>query len=231
MLKQKIVIVDDEPKIIRLVSANLRTQNYEVVTYTNGHEMLENYDRIMPDLVLLDILMPEIDGFKVLEALRSFSTVPVIMLSACHDASDKVTALDLGSDDYMTKPFTLEELYARIRAVLRRTGAQQPPAEIATSSTIINLQIDYAKLRISVDGRKADVSNTEYKLFAYLATNRGKVLTHEELLKQIWGPEYRNDIDYLRVTIARLRQKLRKANGENKIEYIITYPGVGYMIE
>ncbi|GHI01468.1 response regulator transcription factor [Neobacillus kokaensis] len=230
-MKQKIVIVDDEPKIIRLVSANLRTQDYVVETFTNGHEMLENYDRIMPDLILLDILMPEIDGFEVLEALRSFSNVPVIMLSACHDARDKVTALDLGSDDYMTKPFTLEELYARIRAVLRRTGNQLRPDEIATTCKIKNLEIDYAKLRIYVDGKRADVSNTEYKLFSYLANNRGKVITHEELLSHIWGSEYRNDIDYLRVAIARLRQKLRKANSENKIEYIFTYPGVGYMIE
>lgn len=230
-MKQKIAILDDEPKILRFVAANLRTQNYEVMTYTNGHEMLEDFDRIMPDLVLLDILMPEIDGFEVLEAIRGFSDVPVIMLSACHDARDKVTALDLGSDDYMTKPFTLDELFARIRAVLRRTGNQFQPIEISTSDRINNLEIDYAKLRIFIDGKEVGVSNTEYKLFAYLSHNRGRVITHEELLGQIWGPEYRNDIDYLRVTIARLRQKLRKVNGENKVEYIITYPGVGYMIE
>jgi len=230
-MKLKIIIVDDEPKILRLVSANLRSQDYHVSTYTNGYEMLEEYDRIMPDLILLDILMPEIDGFEVLETLRSFTNVPIIMLSACHDAADKVTALDLGSDDYMTKPFTLEELYARIRAVLRRTGSQSQPTVINTSTKIKNLEIDYQKRRIFIDGKETDVSNTEYKLFAYLSSNQGKVITHEELLTQIWGPEYRNDIDYLRVTIARLRQKLRKSNGENKIEYIVTYPGVGYMID
>ncbi len=230
-MKLKIMIVDDEPKILRLVSANLRSQNYEVFTYTNGYEMLEEYDRIMPDLILLDILMPEIDGFEVLESLRSFTNVPIIMLSACHDAADKVTALDLGSDDYMTKPFTLDELYARIRAVLRRTGNQSQPTVISTSKKIKNLEIDFQKRRIFVNEKETDVSNTEYKLFAYLSSNQGKVITHEELLTQIWGQEYRNDIDYLRVTIARLRQKLRKSNGDNKIEYIVTYPGVGYMID
>lgn len=230
-MKQKVIIVDDEPKILRFVSANLRTQNYEVFTYTSGYEMLEEYDRIMPDIILLDILMPEVDGFEVLTALRCFTNTPIIMLSACHDAIDKVTALDLGSDDYMTKPFTLEELYARIRAVLRRTGNQIQPTAISTSNVIKNLEIDYRKRRIFINGKEADVSNTEYKLFAYLSNNQGKVMTHEELLTQIWGPEYRNDIDYLRVTIARLRQKLRKSNGENKIEYIVTYPGVGYMVE
>lgn len=230
-MKQKIIVVDDEPKILRFVSANLRAQKYDVFTYANGYEMLGEYDRIMPDLILLDILMPEIDGFEVLETLRSFTNAPVIMLSACHDASDKVTALDLGSDDYMTKPFTLEELYARIRAVLRRTGNQLQHPIIATSKIIKNLEIDFQKRRIFVEEKETDVSNTEYKLFAYLCSNQGKVITHEELLTQIWGPEYRNDIDYLRVTIARLRQKLRKPNGENKIEYIVTYPGVGYMVE
>ncbi|CEG26503.1 response regulator transcription factor [Bacillus sp. B-jedd] len=230
-MKHKIVMVDDEAKILRFVSANLRAQGYTVHTFADGRPMLEEYDALMPDLVLLDILMPEMDGFEVLEALRGFTDVPVIMLSACHDANDKITALDLGSDDYMTKPFTLEELYARIRAVLRRTARTAPLQSVSKTCKVQNLEIDYSKLRIFVDGKEANVTNTEYKLFALLSSNRGKVLTHEEILSQIWGPEYRNDIDYLRVAIARLRQKLRKANGENKIEYITTYPGVGYMIE
>lgn len=227
--KQRIFIIDDEAKIVRLLAANLKTLGYETNGFMSGSEALVQIDLLDPDLILLDVMMPGMDGFNVLEKLRSFSDVPVIILTARDQGDDKVRGLNLGADDYLTKPFSLEEVFARVRAVLRRTvrtsQAKMGAAEKKIGDVIINL----LQGRVWFKGQEIRLTQTEYKLFALLAQNIGKVLTHEFLLGEVWGPEYTHEIEYLRVAIARLRQKLKHATGE--AEYIKTYPGIGYLIE
>ena len=229
MKKQRIFIIDDEAKIVRLLAANLKTLGYETNGFMSGSEALTQIDLLDPDLILLDVMMPGMDGFNVLEKLRSFSDIPVIILTARDQGDDKVRGLNLGADDYLTKPFSLEEVFARVRAVLRRsvrTGqAKTGAAEKKIGDVIINL----LQGRVWFNGQEIRLTQTEYKLFALLAQNIGKVLTHEFLLGEVWGPEYTHEIEYLRVAIARLRQKLKHATGE--VEYIKTYSGIGYLIE
>lgn len=231
MKKQRIFIVDDEPKIVRLLSANLRSIGYEVHGFTNGEEALKQVDMIDPELILLDLMMPQIDGFAVLERLRAFSDVPVIIVTARDQGDDKVRGLNLGADDYLTKPFALDEVFARVKAVLRRSGRGSAGTVRAASVEIKNgpVTVNQAQCRVYVDGEEVRFTHTEYKLFVLLMQNLGKVVTHEFLLTEVWGPEYSGDIEYLRVAIARLRQKLKGADAEGK--YIKTYPGIGYLIE
>ncbi len=228
MKKKRVMIVDDEPKILRFIAANLKSLGYEVHTFMRGAEALGNYDLINPDLVLLDIMMPAMDGFELLGRLRLFSDVPVIMLTAKGDENDKVLGLNSGADDYLTKPFSLEELFARVNAVLRRydkTLAQSNKTSEITSGPIT---MNLAQRRIWLQDREIKFTETEYKLFSLLMLNIDKVMTHEQLLSSVWGSEYRDEVEYLRVTIARIRQKL-KVEGLTG-NYLITYPGVGYMI-
>ncbi|CAH1213228.1 Transcriptional regulatory protein WalR [Paenibacillus allorhizoplanae] len=227
MSAKKIMIVDDEPKIIRFIAANLKSLGFETVACQNGAEALEKAEAVDPDLILLDLMMPGMDGFEVLRRLRTYSSVPVIMLTARSNGADKVQGLNLGADDYLTKPFSLDELFARVNAVLRRLDGRMPAP--ATTSELINgpVTVNLAQRRIWVSEAEVKFTETEYNLFVLLLQHEGKVMTHEQLLSEIWGSEYRDEVEYLRVTIARIRQKL-KAHTEGQ-ELIVTYPGVGYM--
>ncbi|MEJ8547557.1 response regulator transcription factor [Brevibacillus borstelensis] len=229
MLKQKIMIVDDEKKILRFISANLKSLGYETATCLSGPEALENFDLINPTLVLLDIMMPEMDGFEVLKRLRSFSDVPVIILTARSNANDKVYGLNLGADDYLTKPFSLDELFARVNAVLRRYEGRLPIEPEASELVSGDVTVNLAQRRIWVKETELKLTETEYNLFILLMQNSGKVMTHEQLLGEVWGSEYRDEVEYLRVAIARIRQKLKQIDSDQKL--IVTYPGVGYMIK
>ncbi|MBN6206063.1 response regulator transcription factor [Ralstonia pickettii] len=231
-MKQKICIVDDEAKILRFISANLKSVGYDVETIGSGKELLEKYDLISPDLILLDIMMPEYDGFFVLEELRKFSSVPVIMLTARGNSQDKVHGLNLGADDYLTKPFSLDELFARVNAVLRRTVPKASEQEEAATSIVKtgDLKINIGSKRCFVNEKELKLTQTEFSLVEILALNIDKVVQHETLLSQVWGPQYRDDVEYLRVAIARIRRKLKNQLNESE-EYIITYPGLGYMLK
>lgn len=230
MKKQMIYIVDDEPKILRFVSANLKSVGYDATTAKSGEEFLENFDLISPDLVLLDIMMPGHDGFYVLEELRKFTDVPVIMLTARSNPQDKVQGLNVGADDYLTKPFSLDELFARVNAVLRRSKSGTNEQQHESSSIYTgNMEVNIGSKRCWIDGQEFKLTQTEYAIMESLALNLDKVVPHEKLLSDVWGPQYRDDVEYLRVAIARIRRKLKKLSPEQE-EYIITYPGLGYML-
>ena len=222
---KKILVVDDELAIIKFLRANLEANGYETLAASDGAEALQKVERELPDLIILDIMMPEIDGFEVCRRIREWSQIPIIMLSARADLMDKVKCLDLGADDYLCKPFGKEELIARVKAVLRRTEAAStiptPP-----SFTCDDLEINFAERRITLAGSEVRLTPTEYNLLRELALNTNKVLTHNMLLGKVWGPEYGEEKEYLRVFVNRLRKKL-EANPENP-KYIITVPGVGY---
>ncbi len=225
MKKTCILVVDDEVSIIRFVSARLRKEGYEIITASNGEEALLRAEEENPTLVLLDIMMPKMDGFEVCRRLREWSEVPIIMLSAKGEESDKVKCLDLGADDYVTKPFGGEELLARVRAVLRRaevTGAvsDRPPF------TSGDLKISFAQRQVTVAGREVKLTPTEFGLLQELTLNAGKVLTHTHLLQKVWGPEYRDEKEYLHEFVRRLRNKLEP--DKDNPSYIVSVSGVGY---
>ena len=232
MKAQKICIVDDEPKILRFVAANLKSIGYEVSTMSSGEELLEKFDLILPDLILLDIMMPGQDGFCVLEKLRKFSNVPVIMLTARSNSKDKVHGLNVGADDYLTKPFSLDELFARVNAVLRRSLSNSAEPQMIQTSVIRTgeLAIDLGSKRCWINDEEFKLTQTEYSVMEILALNLDKVVPHETLLSEVWGPQYRDDVEYLRVGIARIRRKIKDCI-QNKEEYIVTYPGLGYMLK
>ncbi|MBI4495250.1 MAG: response regulator transcription factor [Chloroflexi bacterium] len=225
---QTVLVVDDEPRIRRFVRTELEAQGYRVLLAENGAQGLELIETEAPDLVVLDLIMPGIDGFETLERLRELTQVPVILLTAKGGDRDKVRGLDLGADDYLTKPFNPEELSARIRAVLRRTRA---PATSESHRPLVygDLLVDLDQRRVLVGDREVALSPTEWQLLYYLASNAGKVILHEDLLAMTWGPEYRNDLQYLRVWISRLRRKLRDDPVQPR--FIRTVPGVGYMVK
>ncbi|MEH7123852.1 response regulator transcription factor [Bacillus sp. JJ1773] len=231
MKGQKICIVDDEPKILRFVSANLKSIGYEVTTVNSGEELFERFDLISPDLILLDIMMPGQDGFDVLEKLRKFSDVPVIMLTARSNPHDKVHGLNVGADDYLTKPFSLDELFARVNAVLRRSQSSYAEPGLAKTPIIRtgDLALDLGSKRCWINNEEFKLTQTEYSVMEILALNLDKVVQHETLLSEVWGPQYRDDVEYLRVSIARIRRKIKDLL-HSKEEYIVTYPGLGYML-
>lgn len=232
MNKKKIMIVDDEPKIVRFVAANLKSLDFETLTCQSGAEALEKAEAFDPDLILLDLMMPGMDGFDVLKRLRSYSGVPVIMLTARSNGADKVQGLNLGADDYLTKPFSLDELFARVNAVLRRMDGRMAPPAATSEITLGAVTANLAQRRIWLGEAEVKLTETEYNLFALLLQHAGKVMTHEQLLSEVWGSEYRDEVEYLRVTIARIRQKLKSSAEAQELasaELIVTYPGVGYM--
>jgi DNA-binding response OmpR family regulator len=220
-----ILIVDDEPRYLRLMEANLTTEGFQVLKATNGQDAVELVAEKHPDLVLLDVMMPMLDGFGACERIREFSNVPIIMVTARGNEADRVRGLDLGADDYIVKPFSATELLARVRAVLRRAKAMGS----AVQQSIFNhddLRIDFARAEVFCNNRIVYLSATEYRLLLQFAHNVGSVLTSEQLLTDVWGPEYRNDKEILWVSISRLRQKLEK-DPKNPV-HIVTRSGLGY---
>jgi DNA-binding response OmpR family regulator len=224
MKRRQILVVDDEPEAVKYVSANLRARGYDVLTAGDGRTALKTFRESVVDLVILDIMMPGPDGFEVCQTVRQRSDVPIIILSARGQEQDIVRALDLGADDYLTKPFGVEEMLARVQAVLRRaaqtTSIPRPPLIVG------DLKIDFACRRITVCGSEVQLTPTEYDLLAHLATNAGRVLTHRCLLQSVWGPEYNDEKEYLWAYVRRLRRKV-EPDPSNPC-YILTQPGVGY---
>lgn len=228
MRKHLILVVDDEPPIVRLVKAKLRVDGYEVLTAGRGDEALEVVKQESPDLVVLDVMMPDMDGFETLRRMRKFSNVPVVMLTARGGDMDKLKGLQSGADDYITKPFNPDELEARIAAVLRRTvGVQQAESEAVLQYP--GLTIDLERKIVMAGEEEVRLSRTEWDLLSQLAGNAGRVMMHTELLSRIWGPEYRNETQYLRTWVSRLRAKLEPE--DNSLTLITTYPGMGYRFE
>ena len=226
-MSEKILVVDDEPRVVRLVSEVLKAVGYQVLAAVSGKPAIEMVALEQPDLVLLDILLPgDLDGYEVCRRIREFSDVAVIMLTARAQEGDVLRGFDVGADDYLTKPFSAKELVARVKAVLRRT--QRPEERVTTTFACGELEINFARRTINVRGEKVTLTRTEYALLRQLALNANRVMLHQDLLVKVWGPEYRDDIDYLRAYIRYLRRKL-EANPSNP-QYILTSPGVGYML-
>ncbi len=222
--KTKILVVDDEPKIRMFIRANLEARGYEVYLAQDGVEAVEMAARLLPDVIVLDINMPRMDGVEACKRIREWSNVPIIILSVREDEKDKVKALNEGADDYVTKPFGIEELLARIRVALRHAGGAPPAA--APVLTAGDLEIDLSKRTVRLRNTIVKLTHTEYELLAYLVNNRGKVLTHRELLNNVWGPEYGDEVEYIRVFINQLRHKIE--DDPSNPRYIITEPRVGY---
>jgi DNA-binding response OmpR family regulator len=226
-MAERILVVDDEPRFIRLIEANLQTEGFEVLKAKNGKEAVDLVATQKPDLVLMDVMMPEMDGFQACERIREFSIAPIIMLTAKGDEEHKVRALNLGADDYVVKPFSATELLARVRAVMRRSQRTAP--EFADSLfTRGNLRIDFARAEVNQGDQPVALSATEYRLLLQFARNAGKTLTAEDLLRNVWGPEYSEEKEILWVSISRLRQKLEK--DPKNPELIVTHSGEGYMM-
>jgi two-component system KDP operon response regulator KdpE len=220
-----ILVVDDDPRMQRLLRANLERAGYRVDTAADGAAALDRMEIEAPDLILLDVMMPVMDGLTCLGRLRAFSDLPVILLTAKGEERDKVQGLDLGADDYLTKPFGPAELLARVRVALRRRtpGTEHAPATLVVGDLTINL----ARRRVLRQGREIRLTPTEYKLLYELATNRGRVLLHGELLGRVWGPEYRDQVDYLWTYVRYLRHKIEPDPARPR--YILSEPGVGYL--
>jgi two-component system KDP operon response regulator KdpE len=226
--KRLILVVDDEPPIVRLVKAKLKVDGYEVLTAYRGEEALTILEDEVPDLIVLDVMMPDMDGFETLRRIREHSQVPVVMLTARGSDADKLKGLQSGADDYVTKPFNPDELEARIGAVLRRT-AGSAPAGTGRVLKYPGVEIDLERRRVNVEGEEVRLSRTEWELLSQLAGNAGRVMMHAELLSRIWGPEYRDEAHYLRTWVSRLRAKLEPS--ESSPTLITTFPGMGYRFE
>jgi two-component system, OmpR family, KDP operon response regulator KdpE len=225
-LKDKLIlVVDDEVHMVKFMRMNLELEECRVVTATNGHEALERAREDMPDVVLLDIMMPEMDGFETLRRLRRFSQVPIIILTAKDEEDDRIRGLELGADDYVGKPFSHRELVSRIRAVLRRHYAAPP---VPQTMVVVDerLSIDFARREVLVNGERVNLRPTEYRLLYHLVQNAGYVQTHQMLLSKVWGPEYRDENHYLRLYVTYLRQKIEEDPANPR--YILTERGVGY---
>jgi len=226
-MSEKILIVDDEPRVARLVTEVLTAVGYEVVAAASGKTAVEKVALDQPDLVLLDILLPQgMDGYQVCARIREFSDVPVIMLTAKARDVDVLRGFDVGADDYLTKPFNAKELVARVKAVLRRT--YRPESTVTSTLSCGEVEIDFARRAVTVRGQSVALTRTEFELLRRLALSPNRVLSHEQLLTDVWGQEYRNDLDYLRAYVRYLRRKL-EADPSNP-QLIVNSPGVGYML-
>ncbi|HLI88901.1 MAG TPA: response regulator transcription factor [Ktedonobacteraceae bacterium] len=223
--EKHILVVDDEPSIQDFVKRNLELRSFKVSLANNGLEALALFDQANFALVILDIMLPRMDGLEVCRRIRQISTVPIIILTALGEEADKIAALDQGADDYLTKPFGVGELLARVRAVLRRNHWADRPASVGMQR-FGDLEIDFEQRRVWRDGELVKLSPTEFDLLQELALHPGKLFTHEALLRRVWGTEYHSETEYLRVYIGRLRRKL-EADPSRPV-HILTEPGIGY---
>lgn len=225
--KSTVLVADDDPRLLKLVQRNLELANYRVVTVADGPSVLKEAEQEEPDLFVLDVMMPGLDGREVCRRLREFSIAPVLMLTAKDTEEDKVSGLEVGADDYMTKPFGAQELLARVKALIRRS--KQYTKEAATPVfTTGDLTVDFGQHQALIGGHPINLTPTEYRILAYLAKNAGRVVTQDDLLTKVWGTEYRDEAHLLRVNIARLRQKVEKDPG--KPRFVLTRPGIGYTL-
>ncbi|MDQ2716677.1 MAG: response regulator transcription factor [Chloroflexota bacterium] len=225
--EKHILVVDDEPSIQDFIRHNLELRAFKVSLASTGLEALALFEQVHFALVILDIMLPKMDGLEVCRRIRQRSTVPIIILTALGEEADKITALDQGADDYLTKPFGVGELLARVRAVLRRNHWADTPTSAGTQR-FGTLEIDFEQRRVWREGELVKLSPTEFSLLQELALHPGKVLTHETLLRRVWGTEYHSETEYLRVYIGRLRRKLEADPA--KPAHLVTEPGVGYYI-
>ncbi|MGZ4597956.1 MAG: response regulator [Actinomycetes bacterium] len=223
----RVLVVDDEPQILRALRINLRARQYDVLTASSGTEALELAARHPPDLVILDLGLPDIDGVEVIHGLRGWTAVPIVVLSGRSDSADKVDALDAGADDYLTKPFGMDELLARMRAVTRRTA----PVESVPAVAFGKVTVDLANKKVTVDSEGQDVrlTPTEWHLLEVLLRHPGKLLSQRQLLAEVWGPGYDDARGNLRVYMAQLRRKLEVDPARPR--YLVTEPGMGYRFE
>jgi DNA-binding response OmpR family regulator len=228
--KTTILAVDDKPRLLKFVAYNLESEGYAVLTTTDGQQALDLIKEHKPDLVLLDLMMPEMDGFSVCQAIRQFSAVPIIIVTARGQDQDKIRGFDLGGDDYLTKPFSVEELIVRIRAVLRRAQVTTNNYAYALQTTMMigALSIDDARHQVKMADQEIALSPIEYRLLFHLAQNAGRVVSQEQLLEQVWGEDYAGEGHLLRVNMSRLRSKLEPDPTHPR--YLLTKVGIGYML-
>lgn len=224
--KSVILVVDDDIRMLRMMKRMLELEDFAVITASGGDIALKVFEKESPSLVLLDIMMPDMDGYTLCKRIREFSQVPIIMVTARGDDKEKVEGLNIGADDYVTKPFSASELAARVRAVLRRMDVQERPQQATFSFK--DLTIDFASRRVMMRNKELELTSTEYKMLSYISLNAGRVVTPDQLLAKVWGEEYVGAAHLLQVNIARLRKKL----GDNAKEpsYILTRPGIGYIM-
>ena len=220
-----VLVVDDEPQIRRALGTNLRARGYDVVLAASGEEALPLAAERHPDVVILDLGLPGIDGIEVVRGLRGWATMPIVVLSVREGEADKVAALDAGADDYVTKPFGMNELLARLRAALRRSTPAEEEAVVATEA----FTIDLAAKRVVRAGAEVHLTPTEWHLIEVLVRNQGKLVSQRQLLQEVWGPQYETETNYLRVYLAQVRRKLEP--DPSRPRYFITEPGMGYRFE
>ncbi len=228
MKQFRVLVVDDEPRILKFLELRLKASAYEVLTADSGLEALEQVQAQEPDLVVLDVLMPKKDGFETLKELRAFSSVPVIILSAKEANTDKIRGLELGADDYLAKPFSPDELVARIEAVRRRLASGQD-RKVVELITLGHVSVNLKKHQVIVSGKEIQLTRIEWLLLSELARNAGKLMLYEQLLTRVWGPEYRDDVQILRTWVSRLRHKIEQEPDQPAI--IRNIPKTGYIID
>lgn len=221
-----IVAVDDEPGILRIIRLELSTQGFRVITAANGEEAIAQVERQRPDVIVLDVILPDMSGLEVMRRIRERTNIPIILLTARDRDEDKIRGLEFGADDYLVKPFNPDELSARVRAVLRRNMV---PVDSERVLRVRNVEIDLGRRLAKKNGELVRLTRTEWMLLHHLASNAGKVILNTELLTKVWGPEYRNDLQYLRVWVSRLRAKLEPEPSNPTI--IRTLQGIGYMLD
>lgn len=225
MVKQTtLLVVDDDARVLGLMNRLLEQEGYRVIKASNGQEALDMFDQEMPDLILLDVTMPVMDGYTVCRRIREFSQTPIIMVTARGRDDEKIQGLDAGADDYVTKPFSPKELAARVRAALRRTKLWEEHPEPSFHSD--NLVIDFFRHKVTIEQEEIELTATEYRILSYLARNAGRVITPDQLLENVWGEEYVGESHLLQVNIARLRSKL--GDDARNPRYIVTRQGIGY---
>jgi two-component system, OmpR family, KDP operon response regulator KdpE len=225
MNKLRILVADDDVAIVKFIQVNLKVRGYDVIVTGDGKRAVEAVESNQVDLIILDIMMPGMDGMEVCRRIREWSQVPIIMLSASGEEDNKVKCLEMGADDYLTKPFNLAELLARIQTALRHHDAAKA-VPVATNTRLGEMEIDFSRRSVSVKGHRLELTPTEYSLLQQLVLNKDKVLTHSMLLQKVWGNDYYSEKEYIRVFIRRLRKKIE--SDPEKPHYIITVPGVGY---
>ena len=228
--KQHILAVDDDPQLLRLVTKNLQLEGYDVEAASDGQQALDQIEAAKFDLVILDVMMPKLDGFAVCERVREFSNVPIIILTALGQDHDKIRGLDLGADDYLTKPFSVAELLARVRAVMRRSelATGHDGQSLRPTVTLGELAIDFGQHQVTLAEKDVELTPIEYRLLAYLAQNAGRVVTQDLLLEHVWGEEYAGESHLLQVNMNRLRHKI-EVDPANP-QYLLTKTGVGYLL-